>query len=747
MLWNTVKALLRGTTKSTATTLAVQAKDLLHQKYFEEAKAVLMDHLEARGELTALELALLGEVEFHLNQPSSAESLFFRAIKMQPGLAEGHYGLSLIYYEADRHKDALTQALYARNRDPASPRILAQLGLCHISLGDYGPAREVLRQAVLLDPKNVPALNNFSIALHAMGEISDSWYYLNRALSINPEYQPAKDNLSKLFTPQLFESNYDPLSGNFDTSLPISDLIKDWATNLSNDADDGEALEVRFEETPEDPDIAVKLIKYYLRSLRLEDVADILNTSLAHNPDNVDLSIISGQLAEKLGQFNRAQKNYEKALSIEPNNIKALLGLGHMLKQLGKPEDALVPVQKAADIDKTPNTLLHLAFTQCTACHYEESLLTCDTVESTAPFLARYLTTTKAVCHAYLGHFEQALSYADSAEDSDGNNPGFNVFKGMLDLLRENYREGWAGYSYRYFLTTTMKRLLPYPRWSGEDLTGKTILVLAEQGLGDQVMFASCLPDLKALKPATILLEANRRVEKTLARSFPDITVTPSDQKGFDWLSEATQPDYYIPIADLPRHFRNEVDEFPSHTGYLIADQNRVDFWNEKLSQVSSKPVVGISWRGGLQITRQSERTLSLQQLKAILSNQQIQFVNLQYGDVCDELNSFTSQSGLTILNYPEAIKDLDEFSALISALDLVITVCNTTVHYTGALGKPGWVLAPYIPEWRYGINTDTMRWYPSIKMFRQHAASNWTHVLKSVEKELHDWINLNTKN
>jgi hypothetical protein len=123
--------------------------------------------------------------------------------------------------------------------------------------------------------------------------------------------------------------------------------------------------------------------------------------------------------------------------------------------------------------------------------------------------------------------------------------------------------------------------------------------------------------------------------------------------------------------------------------------------------------------------------------MRGLFAENGYQFVNLQYGEVQDELAEFCRSEGISILNWPEAIRDLDEFAALISALDLVVTVCNTTVHYTGALGRPCWVMTPFIPEWRYGIDSPRMRWYPSTRMFRQRSPGDWDGVLASVKDAL----------
>lgn len=740
MLWQTLKSLIRRDCDADADTMAAQVLSLIREKRAEEAKTLLLSNIKADNPEPEL-LALMGEVEYHLNHPREAEQRCLEALRLEPGLAGAHYVLSLVYYEAGKNEEALAQAQYAKNCAPSEARILAQLGLCCIALHRFSHGKEALRQAALLDPENVPVLNNLGICLHAMSEFDKALYYFQRAIALNPEYSPAKENLKLLFGIESFSSHFDSQTNVLQTRIEGLESAGQFYSR-DEEARAAEELEEDFDICPDDVDVAARLIRHYLKSLNLEAARDVLHLALVHNPIAAPLLILAGRLAHILGQKNRARVNYEQVLEIEPENIEGLLGYGQVLRDLKLLNDALIPFEKAVSIEESSNTLTHLAFAQVNACHYEEALATCDRVEQIYPNLGPVLIGSRAVSHAYLGHFEMAMRYLDEARDLDSQTSSFTVFRGMLNLQHENYKDGWEGYRYRA-LSSDNIRLLPYPEWCGEDLHGKTILVLAEQGLGDQVMFASCLPDLLARQPKEVVLEANSRVEKTLTRSFPRIRVYPSGQRGFDWLPKELTPDYYIPIADLARHFRHGKKDFPEHAGYLHADPQRVAYWKDRLDRENGRPKIGFTWRGGLQETRQKVRTLKLEELEGVLSDSRFQFVNLQYGPVQQELTEFAREQGLTILDWPEAIQDLDEFSALISALDLVITVCNTTVHYTGALGRPCWVMTPLVPEWRYGTDSPRMRWYPSTRMFRQKEMGNWTEVLVSVVKSLDEYFAL----
>jgi tetratricopeptide (TPR) repeat protein len=739
MLWNTIKAVVRGKGKELEEPLDRRIRAFIRERRLDEALDTLQRQA-SKHEVEAERLALLGEVYYHRKDPTQAEGCFTEALRQRPNLAEGHYGLSLLYYDSGRIDDALTHAQYARNIKPDSAPVLAQLGLCYIARRNYQQALDVLRQATLLDPDDIAAVNNLGIALHATGRTQEALYYFKRALSLNPRYAPAIENIRTLYGIQPFGMEFDPISG---TPQPKMDH---FPAPAAAGADEEEAnvieLEQGFAADPKDADVVQRLVSAYLKTLRLEEARDVLHIALAHNPDSVPLLTLTARIAHMLGQKKRACDTYERALELDPQNLDALLGMSQVLRDLGRVNDALEYTERAAALDDGPNTLVQLVAAQANACKYAECLQTCARIEAEAPHLAPFLMTSRAVSHAYLGEFDRAYEYLDHIKRMDPDNFGLRVFIGLIDLMHERYEQGWQGYRYRHLMESDEQRVLPFPVWQGESLQGKTILVLAEQGLGDQVMFASCLPDLLAKQPAKVLLEANARVAKTLERSFPAVqTIHSGQRKDFEWYNAGLAPDYYVHIADLPRHFRNHREDFPQHHGYLRADAERTAYWRERLSSAGARPRIGFSWRGGLQKTRQSVRSLDLPELLPLLRRPDVQWVNLQYGDVAAEIEALARRNDLSLLNFPEAIQDLDEFAALISSLDLVVTVCNTTVHYAGALGKPCWVMAPYIPEWRYGLKGSTMRWYPSVTMFRQHAPGDWSGVLARVHEALEGFL------
>jgi hypothetical protein len=197
--------------------------------------------------------------------------------------------------------------------------------------------------------------------------------------------------------------------------------------------------------------------------------------------------------------------------------------------------------------------------------------------------------------------------------------------------------------------------------------------------------------------------------------------------------------DCEVPVGSLPLYFRRQVADFPRHRGYLQADCARVEYWKQRLASLGAGIKVGISWRGGSLQTRSPLRSIPLEQSLPILRAGGAQFVSLQYDASGNELDRFRTDCGIEVRHWPDAIADYDETAALVSALDLTISVCTAVIHLGGALGQPVWVMAPHSPEWRYGFAGETMPWYPSVRIFRQPAFGEWTPVVDKVAKLLRE--------
>ena len=441
---------------------------------------------------------------------------------------------------------------------------------------------------------------------------------------------------------------------------------------------------------------------------------------------------------ESTDRDREALAELSAALDCAPERVDLLLRVCSGLDHAGRHREMLPLAERAiAESGESFETLCCLALAQFGVDDLDGSVATARK--------ALRLRTDKAPPYVALGtalfelgQTEEALAAHRRALKLEPGSAAARYDIGLINLMRGRFREGWEDFDQRLRLQKARAWRSCEPRWNGTALNGRTILVMREQGLGDEIMHASCYPDLLR-QQAQCHIECDPRLERLFARSFTGAHFHPLQDLQTRVRTDPGVPvDVYSYAGSLPRYFRNGVQEFPVHDGYLKADPEQVAHWRRRLAALGPGLKVGISWRGGAAVTRRARRSLDLTQLLPLLTVAGVHWINLQYGDRGGEIADFTAAQGIAITDWPEAIDgDYDDTAALVSALDLVISVCTSVVHLAGALGRPAWVMTPRIPEWRYGLDRDTMLWYPSVKLFRQPVRGEWSPVIADIRERL----------
>ena len=313
--------------------------------------------------------------------------------------------------------------------------------------------------------------------------------------------------------------------------------------------------------------------------------------------------------------------------------------------------------------------------------------------------------------------------------------------RGLAILTAGKFGSAWDDYGCRWILGESRQHSFDFEVWSPPPFPAETILVLSEQGIGDQILFSSCLPDLIAQTgwaDSQIVLECNSKLEPLFRRSFPAAKIVSRNRDDDSTLKRAMSDTRcrQIFMGDLPRLYRRSAADFHGIRSFLKADAGRVRFWRTRLSKLGAGVKIGISWRGGLAGTNASLRTVDLREWLPILHRSDCHFVSLQYGDSGADIAAM-EKYGLKITSWPEAIENFDETAALTASLDCIVSVCTSLVHLAGALGRPTAVLVPVIPEWVFGGADDTMPWYPSVTLFRQIELGEWGNPVRRVAASL----------
>lgn len=320
--------------------------------------------------------------------------------------------------------------------------------------------------------------------------------------------------------------------------------------------------------------------------------------------------------------------------------------------------------------------------------------------------------------------WEECIQFANRALAEDLDLVDARTNRGMAYLALRRWREGWQDYDANNGEEKNRK-ILEYgcnpPKWDGTK--GLDIVVQGEQAFGDEISFASCVPDL-IRDSKSVTIECDKKLATLFRRSFPTATVHGTrykDEEGRKWAKEA-KFDARVLIGELPRFYRNKDSDFHGEP-YLIPNPTVSAQWRAMLDFVNpeKKPNIGIIWTGGLPKTGQKRRSVTLDTLAPLFKSYDANWVSLQYKDF-EEIPDAEAKYGIKIHDWEWGNRywDYDHVVALISQLDLVICVCTTVVHAAGAIGKEAWCLVPESPLWRYLKEGEWFPWAKSVTLYRQ---------------------------
>ncbi len=489
----------------------------------------------------------------------------------------------------------------------------------------------------------------------------------------------------------------------------------------------------------------INLAQEYLKEDKLEEALNIISHLEKLQPNNVSLLMAVGNMFLDYGECDKAIERYKKIVKLSPYNYGSFYNMGDAFMGKGDIDSAISCYQKAISINpKFEWAYNNLGMAYKEKMQFDEAI-DCfkKVIEINPKFVIAYNNLANAL--SFRGDHNEALAYYRKALEIDPNFPDAHWNLGQTLLLLGDFKNGWDGYEWRWKIKDFQNRKFPMPLWDGSPLYNRTLFIYDEQGVGDKIMFASCLKEI-AHEAKCCIVETEERLVPIFKRSFPNMSIIPTlklCEHNKDILESA---DFRIPIGSLPRFLRTDVYNFPKRIGYLIPDTLQVDLWKKRFSVLDGKLKVGISWKGGKDLDVQRVRSTFLEDWKDIFSFKNIKFINLQYGNTSEEVNFVQKKFEIKIYDWVDAdpLKNLDFFAAEVFALDLIISVDNATVHMAGALGKTVWTLLPFKPDWRWMLNREDSPWYPTMRLFRQSSPGDWEGVFKRVYNELMKIIKTN---
>jgi len=471
---------------------------------------------------------------------------------------------------------------------------------------------------------------------------------------------------------------------------------------------------------------------------KLEKAAGCYKQAVALQPDLSESHYNLGNILHTQERLDEAAACYERALVLQPNLAEAHYNLGNLFQAQGKLDKAAQCYERALEIDPTKHEAVHNLGNALEAQDKLQDARRCyERALTIEPGYAKAHYSLAALDHSQ-GEVDKALKGYRTTLTLQPDLADAGFAEGLAHLLQGDFATGWRNYEWRWRTTahTPPMRSYTQPLWTGQKLPAGRLLVWGEQGIGDEIMFAGLIPEV-VRSGNRCLLDCDVRLKPLFARSFPSIEVVSSRASGDDpGHNSELHLAAHIPCGSLPRLFRPDLAAFAATTSpYLVADSAERERF--RANYADGRRLAGVAWYTSNTKTGRI-RSIDLAMFAPLFARPDIRWISLQYGDH-DWLQkqAKASDAPLLIDRRVNQFSNIDLFTAQIAAMDLVVTIDNSTAHLAGALGIPTWVLLPFASDWRWMRNREDSPWYPTSRLFRQPSRGDWQSVLRRVERAL----------
>jgi tetratricopeptide (TPR) repeat protein len=488
------------------------------------------------------------------------------------------------------------------------------------------------------------------------------------------------------------------------------------------------------------PEVLIARASQAQESGRNDTAIGLYQRALRIDPTNVDVINRLGLAMGLADDLVAAARQFEDSLRIQPDQPEVWFWYAVGLSKLGFTDEALNASERAITLSPMYGAA-HLQRSSLLASlgRHEESLAACDAAVRLLPRDSR-ASILRGEALQWCGRYDEAFMEFDRAIAVGSHEAEASVAKAKLMMLLGDRPGGLSLYEWRWRTIAwhesprRARRENMRPLWLGEtSLVGKTILIYAEQGFGDAINFCR-YASLAADAGARVIVETNPPLT-TLMKTLRSVSQVISDG------DLVPDHDLCCPMMSLPLAFGTTVDTIPSEVPYLHPDPARVSDWRNRLSDLSGSRI-GLVWGSGAKlgdselVATERRKSLPLAKLAPLAAVAGCEFVSLQLGPSATQAAS--PPEGMVLHDHTAHIHDFADTAALIESLDLVISVCTSTAHLAGAMGKPVWLLNRYDTDWRWMLNRKDTSWYPSMRLFRQPRPGDWESVIQSVVYALH---------
>jgi len=606
-------------------------------------------------------------------------------------------------------------------------------------------AERLLRQAVLSEDRDVTVLNNHGNVLKQLGRFEEALQRYAQALSLQPLYPQAHHNRG-LVLRQL--QRLDEAVACFERAAQIEPTYTEahyylGLTLLSRHSPERAlaSLSTAVALRPNDADC------HFHRALALqqlqlpEDALTSYLRSVSLRPGFAEAHYNLGLVRQQLQRYEEALGSFECALQLAPDLAEAHNSRGLVLLQLRRFQEALASFDRALQLNpRSVEARCNRGVTLQRMNRFDEAEHSYQQALRIEPECAQVHVNLGVLCYernqpqAAIAHYTQAIQLQPEFASAYLN-------RAHAHLLAGNFAPGWVDFQWRWKIAegplAQDTRFKADPPWLGDEpIAGKTILLHAEQGIGDTLQFCRYVQQVAA-RGACVLLEVPASLV-TLMRSL----------SGVHRVLAAGEPlpvsDLHCPLMSLPLALQTTLATIPAPVPYLTCDAHKVRTWHTRLGE-RHKLRVGLVWSGGFRPGQPECWTIDAQRnippkLLAPLCHEQIEFFSLQKGEAAQAEWAALGASdwpGPQLRDFTHLLTDFAETAALIENLDLMISVDTSTAHLAGALGKPVWILNRFNTCWRWLLDRSDSPWYPSAKIYRQTSPGDWEGVVRRVRQDL----------
>ncbi|MGA7108212.1 MAG: tetratricopeptide repeat protein [Terracidiphilus sp.] len=604
-------------------------------------------------------------------------------------------------------------------------KLLARAVAAH-QAGRLEEAQQLYLQILAINVKHAKSLYGIGLIAHQAGNLDAAAKMMQRAIAVSPGDAAFHASLGAVLRDQ---GRHDEALAEYATVLRsnpkdedahfnVADIFREQTRFIEAEQHYRRALELRPNSTETYQNLGIVL----RRMGRIEEAARAFGRALELDPNNVAALNNVGNLLLSSGDAQGARGAFQRVVELAPQRAEARNGLGAALQDLGALDAADASYREA--LRCKPD----YAEAHCNLGNLARRRGDLDAAEQNYN-RALSFNPNLPEAHSNLGmiaqnrcRLDEARQHYNRAVALDPGSPDARWSLCLLDLLEGKLETGWKDYEVRYARKQSAPRAVPGPLWRGEALNGARILLFSEQGLGDTFQFLRYVPLVKAAG-GTILLDVQPAVRR-LAAEIPGITVlTEGALPAFEW---------QCPLMGLPLAFATTLQSIPHQVPYLTAPADARDAAGS-LDWPAHGLRAGIVWSGNPDHKEDRYRSIPLQLLEPLLQAEGVHFFSLQLGPASAQLAATHTQ----VTDLQSAIRDFADTAALITHLDLVITVDTAVAHLAGALGKPTWLLLPFAPDWRWLMNREDTPWYPTMRLFRPQGILQWGPVLECVRAEL----------